>query len=336
MTQSTNQTAMDSNPAVSVILPIYNVEKYLEQCLDSVCSQTLQDIEIICIDDGATDGSAKIIDRFAKKDKRIVPIHKQNEGYGKGINTGLSIARGQYVGIVEPDDYIDPRMFEKLFNAARQFEFPDIVKGSYWRVCNAGTSREGIEPSYYQGKVKCVNTRFTIDQDASLLYYHPSIWTAIYKREWLADNNIKMKEIPGAGWADNPWLMETMLAASSIVYIDEPLYYYREFESGSSSNVKDPSIIYNRWFDMDEILKRNNITEPHILDAHYSRGCAYLDMLERGFDRNDPEIAAAITKMLSLMDGKAIMKSKDILRDWKYVYRKHAPLNEKLLYWLHR
>lgn len=335
MAQSTNQGPI-INPAVSVILPIYNVEEYLEQCLNSVCGQTLQEIEIICIDDGATDQSAQIVDRFAEKDSRIVPIHKQNEGYGKGVNTGLSIARGQYVGIVEPDDYIDPRMFKKLFEAAKGFDFPDIVKSSYWRVCDAGTTEETIVPCYYQGKVERVNTRFTIDQDASLLYHHPSIWTAIYKREWLNGNNIKMKEIPGAGWADNPWLMETMLAATSIVYIDEPLYYYREFRTGSSSNLKDPSIIYNRWFDMDEILKQRHITEPRILEAHYSRGCAYIDMLEKDFDKNDPEIAAALKKMLSLMDGKAIMKSDKILRDWKYIYRKHAPLKEKLLYWLHR
>lgn len=335
MAQNTNQDPI-ANPAVSVILPIYNVEKYLEQCLDSVCDQTLQKIEIICIDDGATDRSAQIIDRFAEKDSRIVPVHKQNEGYGKGVNTGLSIACGQYVGIVEPDDYIDHRMFEKLFETAKSFDFPDIVKSSYWRVCDAGTTEETIAPCYYQGKVECVNTRFTIDQDASLLYYHPSIWTAIYKREWLNSNNIKMKEIPGAGWADNPWLMETMLAATSIVYIDEPLYYYREFRTGSSSNLKDPSIIYNRWFDMDEILKQRHITEPRVLEAHYSRGCAYIDMLEKDFDKNDPEIAVALKKMLDLMDGKAIMKSDKILRDWKYVYRKHAPLNEKLLYWLHR
>lgn len=335
MAQNTNQDPI-INPAVSVILPIYNVEKYLEQCLDSVCDQTLQKIEIICIDDGATDRSAQIIDQFAEKDSRIVPVHKQNEGYGKGVNTGLSIARGQYVGIVEPDDYIDHRMFEKLFETAKNFDFPDIVKSSYWRVCDAGTTEETIAPCYYQGKVECVNTRFTIDQDASLLYYHPSIWTAIYKREWLNSNDIKMKEIPGAGWADNPWLMETMLAATSIVYIDEPLYYYREFRTGSSSNLKDPSIIYNRWFDMDEILKQRHITEPRVLEAHYSRGCAYIDMLEKDFDKNDPEIAAALKKMLDLMDGKAIMKSDKILRDWKYIYRKHAPLKDKLLYWLHR
>lgn len=335
MAQNTNQDPI-INPAVSVILPIYNVEKYLEQCLDSVCDQTLQKIEIICIDDGATDRSAQIIDQFAEKDSRIVPVHKQNEGYGKGVNTGLSIARGQYVGIVEPDDYIDHRMFEKLFETAKNFDFPDIVKSSYWRVCDAGTTEETIAPCYYQGKVECVNTRFTIDQDASLLYYHPSIWTAIYKREWLNSNDIKMKEIPGAGWADNPWLMETMLAATSIVYIDEPLYYYREFRTGSSSNLKDPSIIYNRWFDMDEILKQRHITEPRVLEAHYSRGCAYIDMLEKDFNKNDPEIAAALKKMLDLMDGKAIMKSDKILRDWKYIYRKHAPLKDKLLYWLHR
>ena len=107
-------------PKVSVIIPVYNVENYLRQCLDSVVNQTLSDIEIICVDDGSTDNSGKILDEYATKDSRIKVIHKENGGYGKAMNVGLDNAIGEYIGIVEPDDYIALDMYETLYNIAKE------------------------------------------------------------------------------------------------------------------------------------------------------------------------------------------------------------------------
>ena len=95
-------------PKVSILVPCYNVEKYLKQCLDSIVNQTLQDIEIICINDGSTDSTLDIIKQYAKNDDRFVVIDKQNEGYGKSMNRGLDAATGEYIGIVESDDWIEP------------------------------------------------------------------------------------------------------------------------------------------------------------------------------------------------------------------------------------
>ena len=121
-------------PLISIIIPIYNTEKYLEQCLESIASQTLADFEAICIDDGSTDGSTEIMDAFAAADTRFKVIHKQNAGYGAAVNTGIAHASGAYIGIVEPDDYIEPDMCKTLHEAAEANDFPDIVKGAYWRV----------------------------------------------------------------------------------------------------------------------------------------------------------------------------------------------------------
>ena len=93
---------------VSIVVPVYNVERYLEECLNSIKIQTLKDIEIICVDDGSTDLSAQILDNYAKKDNRFHVIHKQNEGYGRTMNIGISKATAPYVGIVESDDIIEP------------------------------------------------------------------------------------------------------------------------------------------------------------------------------------------------------------------------------------
>ena len=316
---------------VSVILPIYNTEKYLEQCLKSVCSQTLESIEIICVDDGSTDRSSHIMDDFASRDDRVTVIHKSNAGYGSAVNTGLAKATGEYVAIVEPDDYIDATMLEKLVSCARRHANPDIVKAAYWRVLNADTPEERIEPAYYLHRVQHVKRRFTLSEDAEFLYHHPSIWTAIYLRSFLDEFGIRMQEIPGAGWADNPWLIETLVQAHSIVYLDECLYFYREFNAGSSSNVRDPSIIYNRWLDMDKIIKRLNVTSPTILEGHYNRGCAYIDMLVKDFDEHDPTIRQAINEMMSLIDGSVVRASRKIPWYFKEAYYRQKEGNCYLL-----
>lgn len=306
-------------PKVSIIVPIYNTQPFLQQCLESIAAQTLNDIEVLCIDDGSTDGCGRIIDEFAAKDERFCAIHKQNAGYGAAVNTGLDAASAPYIGIVEPDDYIDAHMYEKLLAAASANAAPDVVKASYWRVINAGSTEQEIVPSFYYNHIKCVGVPFTLSDDADLLIYHPSIWTAIYKREFLRRHHIRMHEIPGAGWADNPWLIETLAQAQSIVYIDECLYYYRESIAGSSSKVRDPSIIFNRWLDMDAFIHEQNIPSPAILEAHYSRGCAYIQMLQNDFPGNQ-QAEQGITQMLPHMDKTVIERSSKILMEYKEAY----------------
>ncbi|MEE0845038.1 MAG: glycosyltransferase [Eggerthellaceae bacterium] len=321
-----------SQPLISIIVPIFNTDRFLDKCLSSIAKQSLNNIEVLCIDDGSTDGSPSIVDAFASADPRIAAIHKPNEGYGKGINTGLDNAKGKYIGIVESDDYVDPSMFEKLFSAAQRHKFPDIVKCAYWRVLNAETRGERLLPAYYLHHVDHVDVPFTLNEDAEFLFHHPSIWTAIYKKSFLEKNRIKMKEVPGAGWVDNPFLIETLAQAESIVYIDEPLYFYREMNEGSSSRVKDPSIIYDRWFDMDALIKKLGITSPRIMEGHYNRGCSYIKMLDEEFGVDSPTIEKNIQEMIHRMDYPAIVSSRKILREYKKALRKHIPITQRIGY----
>ena len=112
---------------VSIVIPIYNVEKYLRQCLDSVVNQTLRDIEIICVNDGSKDSSLAIMKEYAERDERVKIIDKPNSGYGNSMNRGFDMACGEYIGIVESDDYADPEMFERLYATAKENEL-DVVK----------------------------------------------------------------------------------------------------------------------------------------------------------------------------------------------------------------
>ena len=116
---------------VSIVVPVYNVEKYLEQCLESIVNQTLKDIEIICVDDGSTDKSGEILDKYAADDARVKVIHKKNSGYGNSMNIGFDAAQGEYIGIIESDDYAELNMFESLYDCAVENRL-DVLKSEYF------------------------------------------------------------------------------------------------------------------------------------------------------------------------------------------------------------
>ena len=118
-------------PLISVIVPVYNTEKYLHRCVDSIINQTYQNLEIILVDDGSTDSSGCICDEYAKKDERIKVIHKENAGQGVARNIALEYASGEYVGFVDSDDWIDPRMYQTLYTYAVKDQSDIVVCGRY-------------------------------------------------------------------------------------------------------------------------------------------------------------------------------------------------------------
>ncbi|MFR2030199.1 MAG: glycosyltransferase family 2 protein [Collinsella sp.] len=122
---------MLKNPKVSILVPICNVERYLRECLNSLVNQTLREIEIICINDGSTDSSLSIIREYERRDTRIVVIDKPNSGYGDSMNKGIELARGEYIGIVESDDFASLNMFETLYKEAVKNDL-DVVRSNYY------------------------------------------------------------------------------------------------------------------------------------------------------------------------------------------------------------
>ena len=120
---------MSTNPLISVIVPVYNVEKYLGKCVDSILAQTYENLEIILVEDGTKDNSGAICDAYAAKDSRIRVIHKENGGLSSARNAGMDIARGEYFGFVDSDDWIEPKMYETLLNLAEKYH-ADLVCGS--------------------------------------------------------------------------------------------------------------------------------------------------------------------------------------------------------------
>ena len=293
-------------PQVSVVLPIYNVEVYLEQCLQSIQNQTLKDIEIICVNDGSTDSSLEIIESFAAQDNRFIVVDKENAGYGHSVNTGIAKATGTYIGIVEPDDFIDEHMYEDLlFFSTYQNESPaDIVKGSYWEFFDATDEvGPGLTIPYLSDAMPKTPTVFSTEENATVLTAHPSIWSAIYRRDFLLHNKIVFKEIPGAAWVDNPFAYEALSVAKQIIWVPKPYYYYRLSNENASSNVKDYGYIFDRMRDTRSMLHSKNTSE-NVWAAFYARELSYcLSVInEFGFSEEDPVLKDLIQETLNDMD----------------------------------
>ena len=231
---------------VSVIIPVYNIEKYLEQCLYSVITQTLKDIEIIIVDDGSTDSSPQICDKFAGIDKRIKVVHKENAGLGIAYNTGMDIATGEYIGFVESDDFADEHMFEDLYELAKKHQ-ADIVKSSWYYYNTSGNivSKELRFAGYDSYKP------FNIINSPNLLIERCSVWSAIYKTDFIRNNNIRYLETPGASYQDVGFTYKALCQTKKMLVTPNAYYYYRQDNENSSINSKEKSEVI--FWEYDEV-----------------------------------------------------------------------------------
>lgn len=222
---------MNLRPLISVVVPIYNTEKYLRQCVESILRQSYNNIEIILVDDGSTDSSSQICDDYASQDSRVKVIHQLNGGLGKAYNTGFADATGEYIGIVESDDFIEPDMYEKLLIPAQNYDV-DIVKCDFYNYNSFKNS-----PDTARNIMKYVapeNKSFTISENPRLLSIHSSIWAALYKASFI--KQIKFSETKSASYQDFPFMMEAFMRANKIAVLHDHLLHYRQ-EPGNMSSI---------------------------------------------------------------------------------------------------
>ncbi len=216
-------------PMLSIIIPVYNQTRYLQECMDSVLTQRFTDFEVIAVDDGSTDDSLDILKHYAQQDHRIKIIAKDNGGYGTAMNAGLREACGIYIGIVEPDDVILPHMYEELITTAVCTN-ADIVRCSFIKFFSGNLKME--ETEWYD----VAGTLFTLEEKPEICRLHPSIWAAVYKREFINKNHITFSETPGATYQDVPFFAGAYSAAESIYVIAKALYKHRLESSNQFSS----------------------------------------------------------------------------------------------------
>lgn len=240
---------------VSILIPAYNVAPYIRQCLNSVCCQTLKEIEIIIVNDGSTDNTLQIIKEFAEQDKRIIVIDKKNGGYGIAMNIAASHAKGEYIGIVEPDDYVSYDMFETLYEKAHEFDL-DFVKADFYRFAKDQTTGDIF---YKLHKLSINNEDYNIifnpGKKLESLRWLINTWSGIYRKSFIDQFQIVHNETPGASFQDNGFWFQTFVYGKKAMILDTPLY--RNRRDNPNSSVKDKSKIYSINIEYDYI--RNKI-----------------------------------------------------------------------------
>ncbi|SFI28875.1 MULTISPECIES: glycosyltransferase [unclassified Bacillus (in: firmicutes)] len=219
---------------VSVIIPVYNAGKYITQCVESLLNQTLQQCEFIFINDGSTDNSREVIERYKELDNRIILINQENQGVSIARNKGLCLATGEYVGFVDADDYIERAMYEVLYNSAKQDDC-DVV------ISNINGEMEGHKVAIrYPFPVDTVLKKEYIDQEL-LPYFLKTdhLNTAvnkIYKNNIINENDVKFPEKVALG-EDGMFNIEFFSNATSMKYINYAGYHYREVTGSATRNI---------------------------------------------------------------------------------------------------
>lgn len=323
-------------PKVSILVPIYNVEQYIQECLASLVKQTLKDIEIICINDGSTDNSLNIIKEFAHKDVRVKIINKANSGYGSSMNIGLANAIGEYIGIVESDDFVSRNMFEELYDLAKKSDC-DMVKSDYYDYCsNPKQVVKHTEIAKYK-----LNKVISAKEDFRILKMTPSIWSGLYKKEFLTKNNIRFFEHKGTAWVDNPFQLKTFYLAQKIVYDPTPYYHYRNIREDNASSLSEGiSIPYIGINDINKIIKKYSIKDPEIFKCLSIKIIAYIDIIITKLSIKNSNIAIdSINKMLDILrsyhsvDKKVLqcLQLKNQAKLFKYILRKKTSQMLKII-----
>ena len=302
------------NPKISIIIPVYNTEKYLDRCIESVRSQTLNEIEIILVDDGSTDSSPIICDKAADMDKRIIVIHKENEGQGIARNYGLDVAKGEYIGFSDSDDYVESDMFENLYNTAKAHNADIVLSGMYFVGGNMFDERSTRKlqssfdkETFFEGaegrKKLLLGIVGSLPEDSRDSLYGMSTCTNIYRLDTIKNNDVRFLSERKILSEDGLFNMDFIMHAERAVGITGAWYNYcRNGESVSKSY--NPTRFERSMVFLAEIESRLSTL---MNESEYR---IYLNRLTQGFARIlcSQEIMREIQEGISWHDVRERLK----------------------------
>lgn len=266
---------MNEKPLISVIIPVYNAERYLAQCLDSVINQTYANLEIICVNDGSQDGSLKILQEYAHKDTRVQVLDKKNDGVSRARNDGLACAQGNYIMFVDSDDWIEPRTCQIAIDGMCAYDV-DVVMWSYVSETESRSSQKVIFPGttvFEKDEVRTkLHRRFVgaIGEELS----HPEladslcpVWGKMYKRSLIEKSGTRFVDLSEIGtYEDGFFNLEVFGEANRAVYLAEYLYHYRRDTSASVTSGYNPRLFsqWQRLYDrMDSYIQAKQLGETY-------------------------------------------------------------------------
>ncbi|MBQ9414568.1 MAG: glycosyltransferase [Clostridia bacterium] len=268
---------------ISAVVPVYNTKTYLPACLESLCRQTFRDMEVLLVDDGSTDGSGEICDRFAEKDERIRVLHIENNGVSNARNTGIEAARGDYILFVDSDDYLEDTMCQQMAAAAQKND-ADLVICANYNVATSGITvkhpfrgEQTFEGEAYGREIRTATIGLVGDKmnNPAKLDRLTPVWARLYRRSIVQEHNIRYIDLDRLPSECLQFNIELAMAASRACYVDEPLYYYRRNTAVSVTKPFRPDLWgkWEWWIDYMDKYLRDHGDDPDMRAAYYSRIC---------------------------------------------------------------
>lgn len=280
---------------VSVVVPVYNMQDYLEECMDSILAQRLTGIQVICVDDGSTDNSPAMLDSYAERDGRIRVIHIANGGYGHAVNLGIDHAQGKYISIVEPDDYIEEGMLERLYAVSEEYNL-DMANADCMHFSGEGESRI-FQKSRMINDDGLYNTVINPLYERDIFkggFINPA---GLFNRDFLERNHIRHNETPGASFQDAGFGFQVLAYAERVMLLTETFYCYRQDNPNSSINngQKMNCIIEEYEFILNIIRKNKERLGSFIPEYTRRKVGSYLNM----YNRLVPELRLEFLRLIS-------------------------------------
>ena len=321
-------------PEVSFIMPIYGVEKYLNQCIDSVLAQTFSDFELILVDDGSPDRCGEICDEYAKKDSRVKVIHKENGGVSLARNTGVEAAVGNWAYIIDSDDWLESDALEKMYNAAIEHNADCVMSDvlvHYPRQPKRG---------YLFSRSFCTEDRKTIDSIQKFILCHKyspyyisktivgfaAPWSKLVRMSVIKENNVLFDPYVRGRFDDGLWSLHMLDYAKSVCYIQEVTYNYRIVEGSLTHAFKPQALeIIERGFERTEDWIKETEKDDDFLRAHYGRVCSFfaLQLSQYFFNPNNPKTKKEVRAELRAVMERDPYKTAFRRVDMKKLETKH-------------
>lgn len=256
---------------VSVLVPVYNNSNYIYECISSVLNQSYKNIEIIIINDGSTEAKCiSILKYLSEHDHRIKLINKQNTGYGNSMNIGLDAALGEYIAIVESDDFIHREMVKKLVNCINQHSV-QFVKCNFSQFIDVAGNRQFCEMKVFNND-EYYNKLLNSWTDHNVFKMHNLNQNGLYRADFIKMNNIRFNETPGASYQDTGFFFQLMCYATNFIAITDSLYFLRRDNPNSSMLSKDKEYCVCDEYDyIHDFLERNNLFKLLFQSAYYEK-----------------------------------------------------------------
>ena len=280
---------------LSIIVPVYGVEKYIDKCLNSLVKQSLKEIEIIVVNDGTKDNSQKIIDKYVKKyPDKIKSYIKENGGQGSARNYGLKKATGEYIGYVDSDDFVEKDMYKKLYNKAKENNYDIVVCGNY-----------NVSEDYQNKNIDAFINNYNTDLE-NIFFGKMAVWNKIYKRDILIKNKLEFKE--KVWYEDLAFTLKAIMNSNTFAFIDEPLYDYliRGGSTMNNSNVQRNLEILDAFNDILSYIQHNKKEEYFSKIEFLAIDHIYISAIVRVLkaEADDKVKRETINKLLDYMNKK--------------------------------